>query len=434
MSNPWLAWPPGTDPRALSRSLRIAHEEFLASGKAPSGVRSLVADSWRRSLTSGVDTERSRPPVDLLDAELEAYRAGHPLALAMPLIRRLLVEDATDAGLIVAVTDAAGRLLWVEGDPALRTSAAAMNFLEGASWDEASAGTSAPGIALALDHPVQVFAGEHYSRAVQPWSCSAAPVHHPESGELLGVIDVTGGDIVATPNTLTLVRTAASAVESELRLMLLESQRRSPPARRTTRRAVARDPARLRVLGQSHALVRHAGHEARLSLRHSELALLIALSPAGFTAEELAVALHEDEGSAVTVRVEMSRLRPLLADLGLSSRPYRLSTPLVTDVHVVQEHLVRGEVRQALDVYEGAVLPRSVAPGVVTVREDLRAHLREVLLRQPSVEPLLRYGRTADGLADHQVWRAALDRLGPHETARAEVAARFERLEREFGA
>ena len=52
MSNPWLAWPPGTDPRALSRSLRIAHEEFLASGNAPSGVRALVADSWRRSLTS----------------------------------------------------------------------------------------------------------------------------------------------------------------------------------------------------------------------------------------------------------------------------------------------------------------------------------------------------------------------------------------------
>jgi transcriptional regulator of acetoin/glycerol metabolism len=433
MSNPWLAWPAGTDPRALSRSLRIAHEEFLASGLAPSGVRTLVADSWRRSVTSGVDTERTLAPVDLLDDELEAYRSGHPLALAMPLIRRLLVEDATDAGLIVAVTDASGRLLWVEGDPALRTQAAGMHFMEGASWDEASAGTSAPGIALALDHPVQVFAGEHFSRAVQPWSCSAAPIHHPQSGELLGVIDVTGGDVVATPNTLTLVRTAASAVESELRLMLWQAQQ-SPVERRQPKRARTREGARLRVLGQPNALVRHAGHEARLSLRHSELALLIALSPAGMTAEELAVALHEDDGSAVTVRVEMSRLRPLLADLGLSSRPYRLSAPLLTDVHLVQQHLVAGEVRQALDAYEGAVLPRSTAPGVVAAREDLRAHLREVLLRQPSVEPLLRYGRTPDGLSDHQIWQAALDRLGPHETARAEVAARLDRLEREFGA
>ena len=92
-----------------------------------------------------------------------------------------------------------------------------MHFVEGASWGEDIAGTNAPGTALALDHAVQIYGGEHYRRPVQPWSCSAAPVHDPLTGALLGAIDVTGGDHVASPHVLTLVRATAAAAESELR-------------------------------------------------------------------------------------------------------------------------------------------------------------------------------------------------------------------------
>ena len=429
MTNPWLAWPPGTDPQALSRSLRTAHEAFLTSGgMAPRGVRAVVAESWRRSLSSGIDTDVGLPPVDLVDDELDSYRRAHPLARAMPLIRRLLVQDATDAGLIVAVTDATGRLMWVEGDGRVRSRAEAMHFTEGASWDERHAGTNAPGIAIALDHPVQVFAGEHFSRAVQPWSCSAAPIHDPQSGELLGVIDVTGGDMVASPSTLTLVRTAAWAVEGELGLLAADSAR--GPLRRR-RAAPALDP-RLRVLGQTHALLRHAGHESRLSPRHSELALLLAMAPGGVSAEELAVALHDNDGSAVTVRVEMSRLRPMLAELGLSSRPYRLSAPLPSDVHLVKDYLSRGQVAQAVAAYPGPVLPRSDAPAIVAIREDVRTHLRAALLGQHSVEPLLAFGRSPEGQSDAQVWQACLARVG-QAPARAEVVARLARIDREYG-
>jgi hypothetical protein len=35
----------------------------------------------------------------------------------MPVIRRLLVADAEADRMFVAVTDATGRMLWVEGDP-----------------------------------------------------------------------------------------------------------------------------------------------------------------------------------------------------------------------------------------------------------------------------------------------------------------------------
>ena len=95
----------------------------------------------------------------------------------MPVIRRLLVEDAEADRMIVAVTDAGGRMLWVEGDARLRSRAAGMNFVEGARWAEDVAGTNAPGTALAVDHAVQIYGSEHYrgrcSRgAARPHPCT----------------------------------------------------------------------------------------------------------------------------------------------------------------------------------------------------------------------------------------------------------------------
>src|SRR3954451_15258935 len=230
--NPWLALPQGRPSVGLTRRLRAAHENFVTSGRpgAHSDVRAVVWDSWRRCLGSGVDPDGTAPPVDLLDGDLLAYRAAHPLAPVMPVIRRLLVEDAEADQMIVAVTDAAGRMLWVEGDFRLRSRAAGMNFVEGSRWAEEVAGTNAPGTAMALDHAVQIYGSEHFRRTVQPWLCSAAPVHDPVSGVLLGAIDITGGDHVASPHVLTLVRAAVAAVESELLLQRrVQSQPFRPP-------------------------------------------------------------------------------------------------------------------------------------------------------------------------------------------------------------
>jgi transcriptional regulator of acetoin/glycerol metabolism len=332
--NPWLAMPDGRRPSpALTRGLRAAHERLVTGSAVAAGpVRSVVWDSWRRSLGSGVDPDGAAPPVDLLDDDLLAYREAHPLAAVMPVIRRLLVEDAEADRMIVAVTDAAGRMLWVEGDSALRSRAAGMHFVEGARWAEDVAGTNAPGTALALDHFVQIYGSEHYRRPVQPWSCSAAPVHDPVTGALLGAIDVTGGDHVATPQVLTLVRATAAAVESELRWLHREKpQQRSRP---TT--PLPRVAPQLAVLGRDRARLTIAGRVIDLSLRHSELLLLLAeasVAGVGRTAEQLAAECHLGDAAAVTVRAELSRLRRVLGGL-IAARPYRIAP----GVEVVAPH------------------------------------------------------------------------------------------------
>ena len=134
------------------------------------------------------------------------------------MVRGLLLPGGADeSGVIVAVGDEAGRLLWVEGDRRVRSLTGDMGFVEGANWSEDAVGTSAPGTALALDASLQIHGAEHFNRLVQPWSCTAAPVHDPETRKLLGVIDVTGGAEAASPQAQLLVDATARAIEGEWR-------------------------------------------------------------------------------------------------------------------------------------------------------------------------------------------------------------------------
>jgi transcriptional regulator of acetoin/glycerol metabolism len=106
----------------------------------------------------------------------------HPLAEAAPLILDCLAGIARESEHLIVVSDAAGVLLQLEGDARVRSQAAdSMNFTEGALWSENDAGTNAVGTALAADHAVQIFATEHFVEVVQAWTCSAAPVHDPET-------------------------------------------------------------------------------------------------------------------------------------------------------------------------------------------------------------------------------------------------------------
>ena len=229
--NPWLAVDAGTVPTKLARELRDAWEDFLeetpaarAEGAGTPGVRSPIAASWRRSLDAGVDpTGRWTAPSVADTVALDDHWADHPLRGAMPVVRECLREAGEAGDQLVVVADARGVLLSVDGHRHTRGRAADdMNFAEGVLWSETAAGTNAIGTALAAGHAVQVFAAEHFNEAVQRWTCAAAPVHAPEDGSLLGVIDITGDLSTANANSLALVMATARAVEAFLLVGLHE--------------------------------------------------------------------------------------------------------------------------------------------------------------------------------------------------------------------
>ena len=101
-----------------------------------------------------------------------------------------------------------------------------MNFAEGTLWSEGGAGTNAIGTAIALDHAVQVFGPEHFSDPVQRWTCSAAPIHDPDTGAVIGVIDLTGDLSTVHPHSLAVATATARAVEASLQLALQERDAR----------------------------------------------------------------------------------------------------------------------------------------------------------------------------------------------------------------
>ena len=401
----------------------MLHDSFVSSGTVDPALRPVVSESWRRSVRSGVDPEHTLAQLRLDEARLAEARAMHPLAVAMPVIRRLLVEDAAEAGLLVAVSDAAGQLLWVEGDPLLRARAEQMNFLPGADWSEDSAGTNAPGTALALGRPVQIFGPEHLLRPVTPWSCSAAPIREPDTGAILGVLDLTGGPEVAGPQTLALVRATVAAVEAELRLSRLTAPYGAVNAARSSTTL-----PRLEVLGRRSALFSYPGTTTELSLRHSEIMLLLAAASDGLSSAELGVALSDDDQAMVTIRAELSRLRAQLGPIPLRSRPYRLPH-LAIDVDELRADLAAGRLRAAVARYRGPVLPASRAPGVEQLREDLHRQLRGRLLAGDDPDALLAFADTAYGREDFDVWCRALAVLPPSSSRLPEVAEHLAQLD-----
>ena len=202
MSNPWLAIDVATAPAQRAREIRRAWERFVGGGWDRSKrdeerpLRAPIEDSWRRSAAAGVDPSGVRIAPIVADAdEATARWEIHPLAETAPLIRACLAASADESRHLIVVSDANGILLWVEGNPSIRLRAAdSMNFAEGTLWSEGGAGTNAIGTALAAEHAVQVFASEHFNEIVQSWTCAAAPVHDPDTGQVIGVIDLTGAD------------------------------------------------------------------------------------------------------------------------------------------------------------------------------------------------------------------------------------------------
>ncbi|MCX4540123.1 GAF domain-containing protein [Streptomyces sp. NBC_01565] len=416
MVDPSLALPGGADPAERTRELRRAHAAFTRDGLVEAPVRAVIAKSWRRCARARVSPECA-PRVDRAEPELREYREQHPLARVMPVFRELVGAFAASGAHLLAVCDARGSLLWVEGEPATLRRADRLGFVPGARWAETAMGTNAPGTAVALGQPVQVFGAEHFSRRVHPWTCAAAPVRDPRTGGVLGAVDITGGDGLAHPHSLAFVQAVARAAEAQLALL--------DPAP-----AAARDT--LTALGRDEALLVVGGREIALGRRHSEIMVLLAHHPEGLSGEELAIALYEDESVCpVTLRAEISRLRGLLGGRHLLSRPYRTAAPLEADFTAVTRHLAAGAVSAALNRYPGPLLPASTAPGIARLRRRIEDQARAAVIARADAGLLSDWVCGPWGADDPEVWRALAAALPPE--ARPAALARVRSLDLELG-
>jgi hypothetical protein len=494
-ASPWLAVDPVSDRLRHARALRRVHEAFHSGLEIGTSLRAVVAQSWVRTRDAGLDPIGHRAPIVLEEEAVSARWSEHPLFPVLPVLRELLSDATTQAGHMLVISDAAGILLWLEGHRQVMSATEDMHFVLGADWSEEGAGTNALGTAIAVDHPVQIFSAEHYSRLVHPWQCSGAPIHDPATGKTIGVVDLTGHLKTAHPHTLALVSAAAGMAEAYLRQDLLQrrahlreryrersgrhAQRSAlvdphgevldahppgwlrgevePPAaggevvlpdgsravaeplddtgsfvlwRQCPGRVDHRIPPRLRLeLLRSHPRALVDGRSVPLGTRHAEILALLALSPRGMDAEQLALELYGERGRPVTVRAELTRLRRLLGDVVLT-RPYRLRAGVELDLEEIERLAAAGDLQQALARYDEPLLPRSEAQRVVEARNSLDAGLRERVLSRRDPSLIHRWCQTWSGRDDRPAASALVEALDPADGRRPEARARLGRLER----
>lgn len=395
------------------------------------GMRAQVAESWHRSAAAGVSVDVAEAPITLADDSLRDHREAHPLAQVFPLLDDVLGQAARDCDAIMAVSDATAQLLWVCGHPQVLRKAETIGFVEGSNWDERFAGTNAPGMALALDAPVNVIGQEHFRRSVQRWSCAASPIHDPLTGSLLGVLDITGGDQIVVPQTMAMVRAAARMAETELaHQRLTATTPRDPKPHKgfaLTIEGLGRQEA---LLGIDDGCGRRS--TIRLSPRHSEILLLLASAPRGLSGDELAVLLYEEDNTASTLRAELNRLRNLLGDDLLASRPYRVVGEVAGDWLGVQAKVLAGDVVGAMRCYRGPLLPRSTSPGVVRLRDEVESTLRSAVLHSGVPDLMSAWTRSSWGSDDYEMWTAQRAAVGAGSPLLPLILGQIARLDREL--
>lgn len=416
----WVAIDATEDRRRRALDLARAHDLWIA-GEAPRrrstdvAVREVIQRSWQRSSDAGLDPGHGLAPVQLAEEEVQARWADHPLAIATPILRGL-IDDVGDEDHVALICDADGSLLWLDGRPHLVERAREVHLQLGSVWSEQAAGTNAMGTALAEHHAVQVFSAEHFSTTVHGWTCSAAPVHDPTTGALLGVIDLTGDLATAHPHSLAVVNLAAKTIEQQL-LLRAQADPESGPVPALT----------LSVLGKDRGTVHLGGRRIELSRRHTEMLLLLWLCPEGLSAEQLALEVYGEQGRPGTVRTEMHRLR---AQLGatVGERPYRLLAPMGCDLSDVEERIRRGDLRGALARYPGPALAHTEVPRLVELRDRVDDALRAAVLASGEIDLLELWLRTPTGRDDYEASRALMVGLEREDPRRAGERSRLRRL------
>jgi transcriptional regulator of acetoin/glycerol metabolism len=194
-----LPTPIGGADVARARTLFLVDEPV-----APGLVREPILASWTRSRLFHVRPDHLDLPYEPgVDDDTLLARAAEPV---MAQIADLFATEPVSA----ILCDSEGVVLSRRtGDSGLEQHLNRVWLAPGFSYAERFVGTNGIGTALEARGPAQVFGHEHFVERLEELACAGAPIRHPVTGKVLGVVDLTcwrrdaGPLLVATAATLT---------------------------------------------------------------------------------------------------------------------------------------------------------------------------------------------------------------------------------------
>ncbi|SDP30187.1 hypothetical protein SAMN04487914_107146 [Arthrobacter sp. ok909] len=427
-------------PAEYARTLRAAHEATISGHPDPHLPPSLIK-SWQRSLALGINPDQHRPPHRHEVSEARSLSAGHRLAAVMPALSQLLADETVTGRHLLIVTDHEGEVLWRVGSKQALRLADSLEFVEGADWSESGVGTNAISEALVTGAPAQLFSAEHLVRTHHEWACTASPIRDPLTGEIVGVLDVSGPFESVTPDSLRLVRCGVRLAEELLKSVpapgdgVRRPGQRARADERIMRDGGARTQLLLRLLGDSPSAALDGGTGRPLTLRRAEILALLASRDQGWSADELAYEIHGDAGTGAAIRTEMHRIRSILGDV-VEANPYRFSpsVTVVTDASVVAGRLREGRVAEAFAAYPAKLLTRSTNLALGFMRDELNLAVGASVRSSGDARLMLQWCTSDMGSSDTATAAAAAALLGPGDPRCQLVSARMDRVDRELRA
>ncbi|TDU83720.1 transcriptional regulator of acetoin/glycerol metabolism [Kribbella voronezhensis] len=149
-------------------------------------VRNTIRMSWQRSQDSLVDADQPAPSYFAgIDYDTTLTRAARPVIDA-------LSSELTNEPVCIILTDAKGVVLDRRGgDRTLIRRLDSVDLAPGFRYAESEVGTNGIGTALEVGGPILVLGEEHYTGVLRGFACAGAPIAHPVTGGLLGVLDIT---------------------------------------------------------------------------------------------------------------------------------------------------------------------------------------------------------------------------------------------------
>lgn len=187
-----------------------ARDAFLTSGTVGTGVREVIEQSWRRSAGHGVD------PSGLTPAFHESPADPRLLACVDTVVGQLLKTMGAEPISIIFAAPTGQVLRRFCSDAALATHLERVSLVPGFDYAEGAVGTNGIGTAIQRDEATLIVGPEHFCEELTVFGCAGAPVRHPVSRALVGVVDLTCAADRANSLLLTYAQTIAERIEMEL--------------------------------------------------------------------------------------------------------------------------------------------------------------------------------------------------------------------------
>src|SRR5665648_259265 len=195
-----------------------AWKKFIATGEIDTSIiRPVIADSWKRCKSAGVDPYSKRPAGTPNNKEIKALleRNKHLIEVSWPILK-MIGEMMRGSGFRVDLVDKDGYFLKIISDIEILEESKKLGSIVGANRSELAAGTNGIGIALFTGEPIQIFGSEHYNIYHHNWTCSAAPIYDP-SGNIAGAVNMSGNYRLLHKHTLGMVVSIVNAIEGALK-------------------------------------------------------------------------------------------------------------------------------------------------------------------------------------------------------------------------